>query len=180
MMDLSRRNFYNNTITSHRDHYNFNHDNNNNNNLEEVYVMKLFIKKASNIIRFNDTFPYSFERAIYRVIVSDEKGREFSTTRRMGTPTPEWNEHIEISFESEPINQELTLMVIRENCYDDPGTSTGEKVVGRAIIPVPELNVRPKKDSVVELVKLVGVDEKRVEADISFLTLLNRVLIETN
>ncbi|KAK4719060.1 hypothetical protein R3W88_017398 [Solanum pinnatisectum] len=111
----------------------------NNNNWEEVYVMKLLIKKAWSIILVNDTFPYSTN--IYRVIVNDESGREFKTSRGIGTPAPE-----------------LKLMVVRENCYNDPGTSTGEKVVGRATIIVPD--VQCKREEVVELVKLDGVKNR--------------------
>ncbi|KAK4348648.1 hypothetical protein RND71_031404 [Anisodus tanguticus] len=154
--------------TTFRRRYNYYYDDNND-DWEEVYVMKLFIKKVSNIILLNDTSPYSSE-GIYRVTVSDENGREFSTSRQIGTPEPEWNEDIEICFSSCPIGQNLTLMVVRENCYVDPGTSTGEVVVGRATIPVP-LKVRRKKERIIELVKLVGV-EKKLEAQISFQTLL--------
>ncbi|KAG5601834.1 hypothetical protein H5410_033204 [Solanum commersonii] len=118
--------------------------------------MKLLIKKAWSIILVNDTFPYSTN--IYRVIVNDESGREFKTSRGIGTPAPVWNE-------------ELKLMVVRENCYNDPGTSTGEKVVGRATILVPD--VQCKKEGVVELVKLDGV-ENRVKGFISYQILLTK------
>ncbi|CAN4091554.1 unnamed protein product [Withania somnifera] len=170
MMEFSRGNWRSNhdDLSTLRRGYNFYY--NDNITRKEAYVMKLFIKKASNIIRFNDTFPYTSNRIFYHVIVSDERGREFSTRRRLGTPVPEWNEEIEICFYSYPINKTLTLMVIRENCYDDPGTSTGEVVVGRASIPVPVV-LKHRKDKVIELVKLVGV-EKRVEALISCQTLL--------
>ncbi|KAK4343599.1 hypothetical protein RND71_036693 [Anisodus tanguticus] len=174
-MEYSRRSFYPPRAYDHDGRTNFRRRYNNyyddNNNWEEMYVMKLFIKKASNINRLNDTFPY-FSKGIYRVIVSDESGREFSTRGRIGMPEPVWNEDIEILFSSCPIGQNLTLMVVREHCYDNPGTSTGEVVVGRATIPVP-VKVHRKKDRVIELVKLVGV-EKKVEADISFQTLLTR------
>lgn len=179
-MDFSPGNLYGPKRSNHDDittlpkEYNFyDSDDDNGDNSKEVFVMKIFIIGVSNIIRFNDSFPYSLDRIKYRVIVSDENGREFSTRKRIGMPTPEWNEEIDIYFNSYPIDQYLKLMVVRENCYNnDPGTSTGEVVVGRAKIKIPVL-LNTKKDSVVELVKLVGV-EKKLDALISFQTLLTK------
>ncbi|KAK6787333.1 hypothetical protein RDI58_015858 [Solanum bulbocastanum] len=162
-MDFSLRNF----TRSRRSMNNFYY---NNNNWEEVYVMKILIEKAWSIILANDTFPYSTN--IYRVIVNDESGREFKTSRGIGTPAPVWNEVIEICFKKYPVNEELKLMVVRENCYNDPGTSTGEKVVGRATIIVPD--VQCKREGVIELVKLDGV-ENRVKGFISYQILLTKV-----
>lgn len=159
----------------------------NNNNWEEEYVMKLFIRKTSNIYLHNSTFPYYSDGiyGTYRVIVSDESGSEFTTTRRRGTPVPAWNEVLEISFSNLPIGQKLKLMVVRQSYYknprtgevkiyyDDPGTSTGEVVVGRATILVPRI-VQREEDQDIELVKLVGL-EMRVAAIISLKTLLIKV-----
>ncbi|KAK4731946.1 hypothetical protein R3W88_024934 [Solanum pinnatisectum] len=126
-----------------------------NNKCREVYVMKLLIESASNIILLNETFPDSFDsRLFYRVIVSDESGREFSTLRRKGKPTPKWNEEIEIHFNR---------------------TSTGEVVKGRATIPIP-INLGKVKVRKVDLVKLVDLENK-VDATISFKTLLTTRLI---
>ncbi|KAH0639912.1 hypothetical protein KY285_036498 [Solanum tuberosum] len=147
-----------------------------NNKCREVYVMKLLIESASNIILLNETFPDSFDRRLlYRVIVSDESGRVFSTQRRKGKPTPKWNEEIEIHFNSYPIGQNLKLMIVCENCYNDPGTSTGQILKGRATIPIP-INLGKVKVRKVDLVKLIGV-EKKVNATISFKTLLTTRLI---
>lgn len=147
-----------------------------NNKCREVYVMKLLIESASNIHLSNETFPDLFDRSLfYRVIVSDESGREFSTRSRTGNPTPKWNEQIEIHFDSYPIGQNLKLMIVCENCNNDPGTSTGQVVKGRATIPIP-MNLDKVKVRKVDLVKLVGV-EKKVNATISFKTLLTTRLI---
>ncbi|KAK4731820.1 hypothetical protein R3W88_024808 [Solanum pinnatisectum] len=154
------------------------HINDNENSGEKEYMINLLIREVSNVILvLEGTFPY-FSRGIYRVIVSDESGREFSTRRIVGRPAPTWNEVIQIRFNSYPIGQKLKLKVVHENCYSDPGTSTGEVVVGRAIIPVDEkLEKCFGKVGVVELVKLVGL-EKRVEALLSFEIFLTTIKIE--
>ncbi|OIT06306.1 hypothetical protein A4A49_55027 [Nicotiana attenuata] len=193
-MNFSGRRFYrprtpddDDTTTSRRKYSNNFYYFDNNNNWEEEYVMKLLIRKTSNIYLHNNTFPYYSDGiyGTYRVIVSDERGREFTTSRRRGTPVPAWNEVLEISFSNLPIGQKLKLMVVRQNYYknpttgedeiyyDDPGTSTGEVVVGRATISVPRI-VQREEDQEIELVKLVGLDI-RVAAIISLKTLLTKV-----
>ncbi|KAH0738371.1 hypothetical protein KY290_037076 [Solanum tuberosum] len=154
------------------------HINDNKNSGENEYMINLLIKKASNLNSvLEGTFPY-FSRGIYRVIVSDESGREFSTRRIVGRPEPTWNEVIQIHFSSYPIGQKLKLKVVHENYYNDPGTSTGEVVVGRGIIPVHEkLEFFFGKVGVVELVKLVGL-EKRVEDLLSFEIFLTTIKID--
>ncbi|KAH0633528.1 hypothetical protein KY284_036314 [Solanum tuberosum] len=154
------------------------HINDNKNSGEKEYMINLLIKEASNVISvLEGTFP-DFSKGIYRVIVSDESGREFSTMRIIGRPAPTWNEVIQIHFSSYPIGQKLKLKVVHENCYSDPGTSTAEVVVGRAIIHVHEkLEKCFGKAGVVELVKLVGL-EKRVEALLSFGIVLTTIKIE--
>uniref|UniRef100_A0A3Q7IZB8 C2 domain-containing protein n=1 Tax=Solanum lycopersicum TaxID=4081 RepID=A0A3Q7IZB8_SOLLC len=154
------------------------HINDNKNSGENEYMINLFIRRASNVLPILEgTFP-CFSRGIYRVIVSDESGREFSTRRIVGRPEPTWNELIQIHISSYPISQKLKLKVVHENCYRDPGTSTGEAVVGRAIIHVHEkLEKCFEKVGFVELVKLVGL-EKRVEAVLSFEIFLTTIMIE--
>ncbi|KAK4731710.1 hypothetical protein R3W88_024698 [Solanum pinnatisectum] len=154
------------------------HINDNKNSGENEYMINLLIKKASNVISvLEGTFPY-FSREIYRVIVSDESGREFSTRRIVGRPEPTRNEFIHIRFSIYPIGQKLKLKVVHKNCYTDPGTSTSEVVVGRAIIPVHEkLEKCFGKVGVVELVKLVGL-EKRVEGLLSFEIFLTTIKIK--
>lgn len=147
-------------------------DDKNMENWKEVYVMKVLIERAANIIPFNDSFPYSLDRIKYGVIISDESGREFSTRYTTGMPTPEWNEEIAILFNNYPINQNLKLMVIRKNCYKDPGPSTGEAVVGRATIPIP-LRLNTTQINLLELVTLVGL-EKRVDAVVRLQTSLTK------
>lgn len=132
--------------------------------------MKLLIEKAWSITLVNDTFPHP--RNIYRVIVNDESGREFKTNIGVGKPAPVWNEVIEICFKKSPVKEKLKLMVVRENCYNDPGTSTGEKVVGRATILVPD-DVQCKKDGVIEFVKFDGIENK-VKGFISYRILLTK------
>ncbi|KAH0633482.1 hypothetical protein KY284_036268 [Solanum tuberosum] len=152
------------------------HINDTKNSGENEYMINLLIKKASNVISVLEA-PI-FSKGIYRVIVSDESWREFSTRRIVGRPEPTWNEFIQICFSSYPIGQKLKLKVVHENCYSDPGTSIGEVVVGRAIIPVHEkLEKYFGKVGVVELVKLVGL-EKRVEALLSFEIFLTTMKIE--
>ncbi|XP_048231716.1 uncharacterized protein LOC8262752 [Ricinus communis] len=78
----------------------------------------------------------------YKVEFWVEIGTLCMTPEVYGLPNPEWNKKFRILLENPMDCRFLYVEVIRTCSKIDPGTSTGEVLVGRVRLPLPELSTK--------------------------------------
>ncbi|CAK7330603.1 unnamed protein product [Dovyalis caffra] len=106
-----------------------------------------------------DSLNIDLDNRIYKVLSWVEPGNKYTTPEVGGSLDPEWWQQIRIPFKNPWDCRSLYLEVIRTHSKSDPGTSTGEVLVGRLKIPLPRLS--SPIQGTFRLMKLEGPGYKR-------------------
>lgn len=135
------------------------------------YILHIRIKYATNVDQLIGAFMPSTKPVYYQVVVSkvtatgdgqdDVEAKQCATEAVRGEPEPFWDCYVRMGFDEFPAGESFLLEVLSCGSNQDPGTSSGVAVVGRAQIMVPtkEKYLGTRRHG---LVKLTG-SEKKVE-----------------
>lgn len=100
------------------------------------FVLFVYIKKAYNVDALAGVFKTLSE--FYRVdVVESRYLRQFHTPSATGKPEPSWHCCTKITFDEFPSDEFLFFEVMKLRSGDDPGPSSGNVVVGRTKVPIP-------------------------------------------
>ncbi|KZV34966.1 hypothetical protein F511_25507 [Dorcoceras hygrometricum] len=127
------------------------------------YVLELLVQRATNIDELTGAFlPTSRKmRGLYSVVLSNRTGSECRTRVTVGDLEPIWNQCFTMLLDEFTVSGFMDLELIDENHGEDPKTSQGRVVVGRARIRLPEdFGVAEARRA--ELVKEMGCGNKVV------------------